>query len=593
MVTVFAKDAYGRVQSQGSGVMIGPRMLITNQHVTRSGGRLRVVGEAGRYWGTLVTASRKADFALVRLPENGFGYLRFGPRPRIGQQVFAVGTPLGRSGRVSSGRVQGFRDLGEVERIHSTARIQPGSSGGALINPQAELVGVTSAIDERSGESIAISTASLARYLVDQGFLKPSAIPRGPSAPAPGEADPEAVGDLIAVSFLPALLFFGLVFLLGQNALGPNRPQYGRPLAFLFVWAVTALAAGMVGWSSTDAESGEGDKEAVAFFVAPLIAALVALFVVGAKSRGAPGKEESRGKNPVPANGSALPGQGKEDAAARPAETPSAPRVVVRPQSGGGFAVLDRYTGQVLENVEDQAEAVRRAGARNQSTAPPEPSKAPAQGDEGGKRYVVRFRGPHRYELLDRETDQVLNTLPSRDIANQRAARLNSLRGHGGEDTEEADTAPREPEGNPEPLDLTRRLRQQDGNRPHGKEAPAGTDAPSSNSGGKTVLYVVLILVSITILTGSGSEESSLHQMVAAETLGPVLLLFGLVFAVGERLAGKLDNWARAAGFFGTWAGVVVWVLAQGPLDEADILRVPSGFALGAFLLLLAVHRAR
>ncbi|MFB6260043.1 MAG: trypsin-like peptidase domain-containing protein, partial [Thiohalorhabdaceae bacterium] len=96
--------------------------MVTNQHVTSAGGRLRVIGQEGRYWGTLVTASAKADFALVRLPPNDFGFLKLGARPRIGQQVFAVGTPRGQAGTVTMGRVQGYQDLGALEVLRTNAR---------------------------------------------------------------------------------------------------------------------------------------------------------------------------------------------------------------------------------------------------------------------------------------------------------------------------------------------------------------------------------------------------------------------------------------------------------------------------------------
>lgn len=357
VVTVLAKGPRGRVKGQGSGVMIRPRWMVTNQHVTSAGGRLRVIGQEGRYWGTLVTASARADFALVRLPPNDFGFLKLGSRPRIGQQVFAVGTPSGQAGTVTMGRVQGYQDLGAFEVLRTNARTQPGSSGGALINKQAELVGVTSAIDRRTGETLAISTASLVAYLVDQAFLEPSAIPSSPHGRTAGSVNwPRLVG-LLPHALPAALLIFGLVFGVGRGSVGPNRPPFSFTTAFLFVWAATAIAVGATGLDRAVDESGE--RSALALFVVPLVAALVALYVVGAKS----GKQTGQGQEQP--GGSAkvgsLPGQGEDEPAAKAAELGTAPRVVVRPRSGGGFVVWDRHAGQALEDVDDQDEAVRRA----------------------------------------------------------------------------------------------------------------------------------------------------------------------------------------------------------------------------------------
>ena len=87
-----------------------------------------------------------------------------------GQKVVAIGSPLGLFNSVSDGIISGFRTIHDTDMIQFTAPTSPGSSGGALLNMQGEVIGIcTAGIQEGQNLNLAVEYQTILSFL--SGFL--------------------------------------------------------------------------------------------------------------------------------------------------------------------------------------------------------------------------------------------------------------------------------------------------------------------------------------------------------------------------------------------------------------------------------------
>lgn len=150
---------------QGSGVAIGSSYdkaavtgtwVVTNAHVVgadRNGLRVR---ESGQMWPAKVEyQDAKSDLALLHVPGLKLPTMKpYGVKTLdVGSRVYAVGSPLGLDRSLSEGIVSAIRREQGTVLVQTTAAISPGSSGGALIDEHARLVGITT-FKLREGESL-------------------------------------------------------------------------------------------------------------------------------------------------------------------------------------------------------------------------------------------------------------------------------------------------------------------------------------------------------------------------------------------------------------------------------------------------------
>lgn len=149
-----ARDLY---DGAGSGVIISPDgYALTNHHVVRGAGRLEAVLHDGRVaTAELVGSDPDTDLALMRL--NGGGHhaavLGNSDHLRVGEMAIAIGNPLGLQATVTTGVVSALRRTlrGEAGRliedvIQTDAALNPGNSGGALVDSSGGVIGVNVAI---------------------------------------------------------------------------------------------------------------------------------------------------------------------------------------------------------------------------------------------------------------------------------------------------------------------------------------------------------------------------------------------------------------------------------------------------------------
>ena len=169
-------DETGTPRASGSGVLIAPGgILLTNFHVVRGGAACAVHAEnCPSVFRTdeLLKYHPDFDLALVRAPGCPGRPIPLydGPALRRGQQVVAIGSPLGLFNSVSDGIISGFRVHRGVDLIQFTAPTSPGSSGGALLDRCGRLIGiVTAGVSGGQNLNLAVSCTVIRRFV--HGFI--------------------------------------------------------------------------------------------------------------------------------------------------------------------------------------------------------------------------------------------------------------------------------------------------------------------------------------------------------------------------------------------------------------------------------------
>ncbi len=149
--------------SSGSGVIMSPDgYIVTNHHVVERSKDIKVtLSDKREYKAQLVGSDPSTDVALLKIDEYDLPFMLFGNSDsvRVGEWVLAVGNPFNLESTVTAGIVsakgRNINILGGVTSIESfiqtDAAVNPGNSGGALVNTAGELIGINTAIITESG----------------------------------------------------------------------------------------------------------------------------------------------------------------------------------------------------------------------------------------------------------------------------------------------------------------------------------------------------------------------------------------------------------------------------------------------------------
>lgn len=188
--------------SVGSGILVTENgMVLTNAHVVANSNAVTVKTNDGKqYTGTVLAFGVEGtDLAVVQIQDSEgnsskFNTIRFAnPNSiRVGQSVFAIGSPFGLQGTLTTGIVS--RIDRERGLIQTDAAINPGNSGGPLLNENAELIGInTSIYDPRAGNSTEAGSLGIGFAIpVDQVQAFLTAVQNG-SAPTTAQTQPPLV----------------------------------------------------------------------------------------------------------------------------------------------------------------------------------------------------------------------------------------------------------------------------------------------------------------------------------------------------------------------------------------------------------------
>ena len=204
VVSIEAESMRGMAEGSGS-IISSDGYVLTNHHVieaaANSGGRLTVtLNDGSRHNATFVASDVNTDVGVIKIEGvTDLPTLEFGNSDslRVGQQVVAIGSPLGLSATVTTGIVsalnrpvragQGGGQSSLMDGIQTDAAINPGNSGGPLVDMEGRLVGMNSVIaslsaggtGSESGGSIGLGFAipsnfaqRVARQLIDTGEAK-------------------------------------------------------------------------------------------------------------------------------------------------------------------------------------------------------------------------------------------------------------------------------------------------------------------------------------------------------------------------------------------------------------------------------------
>ncbi len=146
----------------GSGVIISSDgYIITNNHVVENANEVLVsLNDNRELTAKVIGADKLSDIALLKIDGDNFPYLKFGNSDalQVGEWVLAVGNPFNLTSTVTAGIVSAKNrgnvmggGLGIQSFIQVDAAVNPGNSGGALVNTRGELVGINTAIYSQTG----------------------------------------------------------------------------------------------------------------------------------------------------------------------------------------------------------------------------------------------------------------------------------------------------------------------------------------------------------------------------------------------------------------------------------------------------------
>jgi serine protease Do len=172
------------VHSSGSGVVISDDgYIVTNNHVIEDATNIEVVlNNNQRYYAKVVGTDVNTDLALLKIKARNLAFVRYGDSDHVqpGEWVLAIGNPFDLNSTVTAGIVSAkARNIGilrgqnsyQVEAfIQTDAAVNPGNSGGALVNLRGDLIGVNTAIATSTGSYQGYSFAipvSLVKKVMD------------------------------------------------------------------------------------------------------------------------------------------------------------------------------------------------------------------------------------------------------------------------------------------------------------------------------------------------------------------------------------------------------------------------------------------
>jgi S1-C subfamily serine protease len=175
---------YGPVpqQGQGSGFLLDKQgHILTNNHVINNAQRVEVtLSNKHKYKATVVGVDKNHDLALLQIdaPDLQPATLANSQNLIVGQRVYAIGNPFGLSGTMTRGIISAIRSIRGPENnpiedaIQTDAAVNPGNSGGPLLNSHGDVIGITTLIanngaDQSSGIGFAIPINTAKAFLDD------------------------------------------------------------------------------------------------------------------------------------------------------------------------------------------------------------------------------------------------------------------------------------------------------------------------------------------------------------------------------------------------------------------------------------------
>jgi S1-C subfamily serine protease len=182
----------GKHRGYGSGALLRPDgLIVTNNHVIEDAEKIMVgISGHGMRRARRVATDPAADLVILKIPGRDLPYLTLATDPvRTGDDVIAIGSPMGLTHTVTKGIISSTRrSRNNVDYLQTDVSINPGSSGGPLLNLRGEVVGISTFI-VRESEAVPLTGLNFAvpaRYVREMAARSGLSLPlRSSRAAAP------------------------------------------------------------------------------------------------------------------------------------------------------------------------------------------------------------------------------------------------------------------------------------------------------------------------------------------------------------------------------------------------------------------------
>ena len=215
-------------EASGSGVIISADgYIVTNNHVVAEASEVTVIlNDKREYKAKVISTDPSSDLAVIQIKENNLPFLTFGDSDalRVGEWVLAVGNPFNLESTVTAGIVSAKgrqniidRDSPDVNPLESfiqtDAAVNPGNSGGALVDTRGNLIGINTAIFSNNGGSMGIGFAipiDLAKQVMNS-IITSGSVTRGWIGVEPQNLNPELSDSLGLAANIRGVLLSGVL----------------------------------------------------------------------------------------------------------------------------------------------------------------------------------------------------------------------------------------------------------------------------------------------------------------------------------------------------------------------------------------------
>lgn len=169
------RQAPQQQEASGSGVIISSDgYIVTNNHVVAEASEITVMlNDKREFKAKVISTDPSSDLAVIQIKATGLPFLTFGDSDnlKVGEWVLAVGNPFNLESTVTAGIISAKGRQNIIDRdgdgaanplesfIQTDAAVNPGNSGGALVNLKGELIGINTAIYSRTGQFAGYSFA--------------------------------------------------------------------------------------------------------------------------------------------------------------------------------------------------------------------------------------------------------------------------------------------------------------------------------------------------------------------------------------------------------------------------------------------------
>jgi S1-C subfamily serine protease len=183
------RGSRGRSAGSGSGILFTPDgFLLTNHHVIQGSERVRIrLNDGGELEGRVAGTDPWTDLAVVQASASGLPYAAFGDSAtlRVGQLVVAIGSPFGFESTVTAGVISALgRTLRSITGhlvdnvIQTDAALNPGNSGGPLVDGRGQVIGINTAIIQPAQGICFAIPINMAKHILPQ-LLQHGRVVRG------------------------------------------------------------------------------------------------------------------------------------------------------------------------------------------------------------------------------------------------------------------------------------------------------------------------------------------------------------------------------------------------------------------------------